>query len=423
MKKQRLFIISLDAFGASDLEFAKTLPNFKFLLERSALVENVETVFPSLTYMCHTSISTGMYPHKHGVINNTKLQPNRLKPDWYWYDKDIQSLTIFDIAHRAGYKTASFLWPVTGRSRSIDYNLAEIFPNRPWQNQLMVSLYSSTPTFAYQLNKKFGHLRKGIRQPELDEFITAGVVDTIHNRNPDLMAVHFVDLDYMRHHYGVHSQEAKQAIIRMDKHLGQILDAMREKGILNGTALAILGDHFQIDTHTVVRLNTLFKEKGWVKTDDKGAIIQWDVVAKDAGGACYIYTNDETKHQEIKELLEQYPEYIARIFTGEEANQLGADPTCAFLIDAKEGYYFDGEAALPFTEPTAGNPDLHRATHGFSPLRDHYDTMLMMSGPGIDSNAHIQHARLVDEGPTFLHTLGLTFPYETDGDVLHDLFL
>ena len=157
MKKQRLFIISLDAFGASDLEFAKTLPNFKFLLERSALVENVETVFPSLTYMCHTSISTGMYPHKHGVINNTKLQPNRLKPDWYWYDKDIQSLTIFDIAHRAGYKTASFLWPVTGRSRSIDYNLAEIFPNRPWQNQLMVSLYSSTPTFAYQLNKKFGH--------------------------------------------------------------------------------------------------------------------------------------------------------------------------------------------------------------------------------------------------------------------------
>src|SRR5699024_1834811 len=151
----------LDAFGASDLAFARTLPNFKLLLERSALVEKVETVFPSLTYMCHTSIVTGMYPHKHGIVHNTKLQPKRMSPDWYWYDRDIKVPTIFDIAHEAGWKTAAFLWPVTGRSKSIDYNVTEIFPNRPWHNQTMVSLYSSTPSFIFHLNQKFGHLRKG----------------------------------------------------------------------------------------------------------------------------------------------------------------------------------------------------------------------------------------------------------------------
>lgn len=105
MEKQRIYIISLDAFGASDLAYAKTLPNFKFLMERSAQVEKVETVYPSLTYMAHTSIMTGVYPNKHGITNNTYLQPQRKSPDWHWYAKDIKVPTLFDAAHEKGYKT------------------------------------------------------------------------------------------------------------------------------------------------------------------------------------------------------------------------------------------------------------------------------------------------------------------------------
>ena len=48
MVKRKLYIISLDAFGASDLEFAKTLPHFQEILDRSALVKEVESVYPSL---------------------------------------------------------------------------------------------------------------------------------------------------------------------------------------------------------------------------------------------------------------------------------------------------------------------------------------------------------------------------------------
>lgn len=38
MMKQRLYMISLDAFGTKDLEYARTLPTFNYLLNRSALV-------------------------------------------------------------------------------------------------------------------------------------------------------------------------------------------------------------------------------------------------------------------------------------------------------------------------------------------------------------------------------------------------
>ncbi|WP_277631194.1 alkaline phosphatase family protein [Atopococcus tabaci] len=422
MTKRRLYIISLDAFGASDLEYARTLPHFRYLLSRSALVKEVETVYPSLTYMCHTSIATGMYPHRHGVVHNTKLQPDRSSPDWYWYAKDIKTPTFFDVAHKAGYKTASFLWPVTGRSQSIDYNLTEIFPNRSWQNQVMVSLYSSTPSFALHLDRKYRHLRKGIEQPQLDDFLTAGIVDTIRTKNPDLMAIHFVDLDAMRHKYGVQSLEAKRAIKRMDERLGKIIRAMKEKDIFEETVIAVLGDHYQIDTHTAIRFNALFKEEGWLRTNTKGKILSWDVLAKEAGGSCYIYTSDQADKQAVLELLRLYPDIIEAVYTGEQADQLGADTACTFLVEARRGFYFQDENEEPFEETVKPTNKLNKATHGYSPLKDNYETMLFISGPGINTEARIPQARLVDEGPTFLHALGLAYPHETEGRVLKELF-
>lgn len=426
MKKQRMYIISLDAFGASDLEYAKTLPNFKFLLERSARVEKVETVYPSLTYMAHTSITTGVYPNKHGITNNTYLQPERKTPDWHWYAKDIQVPTLFDAAHEKGYKVASFLWPVTGRSKSIDYNLTEIFPNRPWQNQVMVSLYSSTPKFVMDLDRKYGYLRKGIRQPELDEFLTASILDTIITKNPDLMAIHYVELDNMRHRYGVYSPQARQAIHHMDNHLGQIIQTMKQQGIFEDTVIAILGDHFQIDTHTTIQLNSGFRQLGWLTAGEKGEILDWDVVAKTADGSTYIYTKPGVDLQEVRKVLESIPKGIETIYTQEQAEILGADPSCSFLVEAERGFYFKDDLGFLFEKTEEfnkeGKPN-HKGVHGYSPTKENYETMLLLSGPEIDPKARLPFARLVDEGPTFLYAMGYEFIHPTDGVVLKELFL
>ena len=123
-------------------------------------------------------------------------------------------------------------------------------------------------------------MRNGIQQPQLDEFITASMVDTIRTKNPDLFAVHLVDLDSTRHKYGVNTPETQAAIQRMDQHLGQMIVAMEEKGIFDDTVIAILGDHYQIDVHTVIRLNQLFKEQGWITLNKDGKIKDWQVIAK-----------------------------------------------------------------------------------------------------------------------------------------------
>lgn len=426
MAKRRLYIISLDAFGDSDLEFAKSLPNFRKVLKRSAQVTGVKSVYPSLTYMAHTSIATGMYPKNHGIINNTHFDPKRVNPDWYWYAKEIKTPTFFDVAKAAGYKTGALLWPVTGRSKAIDYNLAEIFPNRFWQSQLMVSAYASSFGYALEMDRRHGHLRKGIQQPELDDFVTAVAEDTILNRKPDLFAIHLVDLDSMRHRHGVQSKEAKEAIVRMDDRLGTILSAVERAGGAEETIIAILGDHYQLDTHTVLRPNHLFLGKGWITKDKKNRITNWKALVKAADGAAYVYRKDSSVSLDsMLASLSSLGARIERYYSTEEAAALGADPDCVLMLEAKSGYYFADDIVHPYMESTGKTVQrkLLRGSHGYHPDKPNYTTMLLLSGPGISPEARLTHARLVDEGPTLLHAIGLKYPYPTDGEVLTSLFV
>ncbi|MDR4442580.1 alkaline phosphatase family protein, partial [Bacillus cereus] len=79
---------------------------------------------------------------------------------------------------KAKLTTAALLWPVTGRANK-DYNLQEIFPNRHWQNQVLVSLFSGSPLYQLDLDRRVGHIRNGLSQPELDDFGLASAVQTI----------------------------------------------------------------------------------------------------------------------------------------------------------------------------------------------------------------------------------------------------
>lgn len=427
MPSKKLIIVSLDAFGTEDLAYALTLPNFKKFRQEAALVKAIESVYPSLTYMCHTSIVTGQYPRDHGIINNTLLQPNRISPDWHWYTKYIKTPTLFDIASENDLSVSTILWPVTGKSRSIDYNIAEIFANRKWHSQVPVSLLASSPKYLIEKNHKFGHLRSGIKQPELDDFVTAVAVDTIMNEQPDVMAIHLVDLDSTRHGFGVKSPEAKTAIERMDAHLGQLFHAIETTPAYKEAHIVLLGDHYQIDTQAVIRPNHLFKEAGLIQTKAQNKIQDYKVYAKGADGSCYIYVKDHEglTMAQLKELLAPLKPYIETIYNREEAVALGADPECFALIEASEGYYFESDIERPIIEDTNKHIPgikLLKASHGYSPKKENYTTMFMAKGPKIKAGVTLASGRLVDEGPTMLAMLDLAFKTPVEGKVLGQIF-
>ena len=237
-----MIVISLDAVGTEDLPYLKTLPNFSRFWRDAAVCEQVRSVYPSLTYPAHTSIITGKYPSGHGIVNNLRIQPEREKPDWFWQRKFIQGETLYDLVGKEGGRTAALLWPVTGGAK-IRWNLPEVLPNRPWQNQVMVSCINGSPLYELDLQRRFGHLRNGVRQPDLDNFVQASLLYTLKTRRPDLTLVHFTDADTNRHLYGVRSREAKEALRRHDRRLGEIFRLLEEMGWSGCANVAVLGDH------------------------------------------------------------------------------------------------------------------------------------------------------------------------------------
>lgn len=429
---KNLVVISFDCLAAYDYELIKTLPNFQRVFQEGAYVRNVETIYPSLTYPCHTTIVTGNYPIKHGIINNTLLQPGVASPDWNWYRRAIRGTTLYDEAHKANLTTAALLWPVTGKAKGIKYNLPEIFANRPWQNQIMVSLLSGTPGYQWELNQCFGHLRNGLNQPELDDFVLASTIHTIKEKKPNIVLAHFTDLDTKRHHFGAHSKEATKAIRRHDVRLGRIIETLEECGLYEETTLIILGDHAALDENKAVSLNVLLHKQKLIEVNGKGKISNWKAYCKTCDGSAYIYVKDShdrdtlrNVEQLLKELVADPESGIELCMTGNEAGRRGADSQCAFMIEASEGYYFIEDYVGEYTrhvtrEDVISNKKYMLACHGYSPDKANYTTFFMAAGKGIRKNEIVPYMKLVDIGPTLAYLLGLDLG-ETDGEVIHQL--
>ncbi|WP_453991155.1 alkaline phosphatase family protein [Bacillus nitroreducens] len=425
-----LLVISFDCLSSLDFPIIEELPNFKKLLEHASYCRNVETIYPSVTYPCHATIVTGRFPKNHGIVNNTFLQPGRPSPDWYWHRRHIKGTTLYDEAKKAGLKTAALLWPVTAKA-NIDYNMPEIFANRPWHNQIFVSLFNGSPLYQLDMNRKFGHLRNGLNQPQLDDFVLESTVETIKTRKPNLMLVHFVDLDSQRHYHGFSSKEAMAALLRHDERLGKIMTALKESGIFEQTTIIALGDHSALDESKAVKLNVLLKNAGLISVNTTGKIIDWKAYCKSCDGSAYIYMKDEndtkTKKQ-LKTLLEQLLAHetngIERILSSEEARKKGADERCAFMIEARLGYYFkeqyDGEYIDEIGVEDVREKRYTFASHGYSPEKENYTTVFIASGKGIRPNIKIPSMHLVDEGPTFARLLGLNLG-KTDGRAIEEI--
>lgn len=414
--QKKLLVLSFDALGGEDYEYMKKLPEFKEFLDLAARCLNVSSIYPSVTYACHTSIVTGKYPKNHGITSNTLLQQNRVNsPDWYWQRKYVKSDTIYDVALRNKNTVGAFLWPVTAKS-NIQYLLPEIFPNRKWDNQILTSLRNGKPLFLLDLFKRYRHMLNGIKQPNLDDFVTESVIYTLKKHSPDMMLVHFTDLDTARHDYGVYSKEAYAAINRLGNRFKKIMDTLKDVKLFDETVVVILGDHFQLDYKSRVKLNHLLADGGYL-TINNDKIVNWNVVAKSNAGSAYIYSKDGfSDNFELEKYLlslQVDPENgIERILTGEEAALEGADPNCEFMLEASAGYVF--------TDMLGGGDKGKKADHGYHPTnKSDYATFYAMAGAGVVPGV-VDAMSLVDIAPTWARLLGLELE-DVDGRVVEEM--
>src|SRR5204862_248737 len=75
------------------------IPTLRRFVTEGAYAEGVQGVIPTVTYPSHTTLITGVWPAKHGILSNTVFEPLRTGPaNWYWYADDIRAPTLWDSA-------------------------------------------------------------------------------------------------------------------------------------------------------------------------------------------------------------------------------------------------------------------------------------------------------------------------------------
>ena len=397
MKNKYVIVISFDAVSEEDLEFLSKQPNFSKLIKNGALIKNVESVYPSLTYPAHATIVTGKYPKNHGVINNTVLDFKNDNPDWYWYRKYIKGDTIFDLAEKSGMKTCSILWPVTARSK-ITYNMPEIFCTKRYDNQILKSALAGSKIYQVNMNKRFGYLRQGMEEPYLDNFATEVAKKTIRELKPNLILLHLIDSDSQKHKYGIENKKVIESLKRHDERLGEIIESLKLAGIYEDSTIIALGDHSQINVNG--NRNKSYK-----------------AIAKSCDGSSYIYLknkNDVETRKKVRDILNElknkYSNVIEEVYNNEEIKNLGADINASFMIEAKRGYYFIddflGEAIEVIDESSKIKHKL-RASHGYLPSRDNYKTFFIAYGKTIKKGVVLEKGKLINHGPTIAKILDI----------------
>jgi len=426
--KKKIIVISADALVWEDIEYMKTLPNFRKFLMGGCMVKRVRSVYPTITYPCHTTMITGVYPKKHKIFGNYEFIPGRLNLPWKWYYKStMHKYDIFRAAKEAGYTTAAVYWPVTGNHPYIDYLIDEYWFEYP--DDTFYKAYKRTGSSEEVLEIIEKH-REGVvlrKHPGCDEFVIRCSCDIIRKFKPDLLMIHPANIDAVRHETGLFNEKVNESLEDTDRWIGDIMKAVEEIGELDNTNLVLTSDHGMLEIKRIININVVFAENGLIRVSDDGKFEDWDAYCLSGGLSALVFLKDpENKeiynktYKLLKRMAEDGIYGISEVFTEEEISEkehFGGD--FAFVLES-DGYTSFGDA---WTRPLVKNFDLSdyrygRATHGHLPDKGP-QPVFIAKGPDFCEGVVIESRPLVDEAPTYAKLLGVELK-DADGKAIDE---
>lgn len=430
--KRKLIVISHDAMVQEDLKLLRTLPEFGRMIEHGARVNTLRSIYPTVTYPVHTTILTGTYPGRHGIVNNELTNVGELSSPWHFFAEDIQVKDdLFTAAKKAGYTTGAVFWPVTGNHPAIDYLVDEYWsqtPDDPLEDVFARS--GSSPEVMEKvvlpnLPKLIGVQRQ---HPASDEFIMGCAADMIRHFAPDVLLVHPAAIDGARHQYGLFGEKVDDSLRDSERWTKMLVDATKAAGVYDQTDFVLMSDHGQMDIKRTVNPNVLLRDHGLIDADADGNMTGWRAYCKSAGMSSQVYVSDPKDPALVKEvydlltaLAEEGVYGFTQVFTREEiAEKERLDGDFSFVLET-DGYTTFGN---DWRRPLVRNYDLSdyrfgRATHGYLPDKGPQPTFIGC-GPSFRPGAVVERRPMVDVTATFAKLLGLDLP-DMDGTPIDEI--
>ncbi|WDC84663.1 alkaline phosphatase family protein [Caloramator sp. mosi_1] len=193
--------------------------------------------------------------------------------------------------------------------------------------------FAGSKLFQLSIYKKYGKLLDGLKQPNLDDFVLESTLFTLKNKEPNLLLVHFTDLDTQKHIYGTKSENATKAILRHEERLKRIFETASNLGY----KIVILGDHGSLDVHSAISINSYLKEQ---------KLLDY-VYFKSCDGSAYIYLRREVPigikdkiYHSIEDFNKQSKGTIEKIFLRSDYEKLGFDKKAFLMLEPSSGYCF-----------------------------------------------------------------------------------
>jgi hypothetical protein len=340
-----LLVISVDGLDWRYLRDADKLglkiPHIRKLMREGEVTEGVIGVAPTVTWPSHTSLITGARPADHGILGNRR--PNG--GDYYWTADLLKRKTLWHATRAAGLKSASITWPVTVEA-DIDFNLPEAFSGRNGgaMDFATISAKTNPPGLAEEIRRKYPSF--GAEWVD-DRARALATMYLLSEKRPDLLLLHFVDLDSEAHSQQPYSRGANSILEYTDELIGGILSVTPKNYVV-----CLTSDHGFEPVHRLVHPKHLSADF-WV-----------------SAGLAIATTPAAAK------LLEGRPG-VGRMVPLDEVRRYAP-------------HYPAGSAAFePGAETMFGQENkqwetvLHHGEHGFWPTRADYRSIHILAGPGI----------------------------------------
>jgi predicted AlkP superfamily pyrophosphatase or phosphodiesterase len=199
---QTVVLFSVDGMRPDGMQRADT-PTIDRLIAHGASTLTAQTVMPSVTLPCHTSMFRGVTPERHGITDNVWVPMARPVPS---------IIDLVALSNRAA--TSFYCW-------------------EPLRDLSMAGALD----YSYYIN--YG-TNDGV---DVDHAVANAAADYLARKRPAFMFVYLGVTDEIGHRHGWMSPEYLDAIAVADRAIQVVIDALERADHLNKTTIIVQSDH------------------------------------------------------------------------------------------------------------------------------------------------------------------------------------
>ena len=423
-KERHVILISIDGFPAwiwrnPDL----AIPNLRRLAAEGAVADAMTVSNPSVTWINHTTLVTGVKPEKHGVLYNGLLvrQGPTSPPiieQWAAKDRLVRVPTLYDAAFNAGLTTAEVDWVAITHAPTVTWSFPEIpSPDGVIEKEMQkAGLFSAA---------ELAGIAKPVNITLRDTQWTNAAVHILQTHKPNLLMFHLLTTDAVNHAYGPGTLASLTAYANADQMIGQLLRALKESGLEDKTSIVVSTDHGFKKVSKVIYPNVALRKAGLLQAFGS-KVTQCDAYVFAEGGLAFAFVTDPARKAELlpklKVTLEKM-EGMDKVIDGHEGPSLGMplpednQGMGDLILYPKPGYAFQAVAA---GDKEVADSTGYLGTHGYPNTDPELDGIFLAWGKGIKRGTKLNRIKNLDVAPTLARLLGVTLP-NMEGRVLEEI--